>query len=126
MQEFTDREGALFADLARRIEPRVESVADNFVALIGQGLPAGQAASIRAALPALATDFLTGFLTKLAAGDPEAALEFAASFSDRVLKDQLRQPQCEPPLLGHIFAAVHAFGGVQAGAAQVSAGVTPG
>ena len=109
LNEFTEREAELFADLARRIEPRVESIASDCIFLISEGLPADQAALTRAALRGFATDFLTGFLNQLAAGDAKAALEFAASFIDRVLKDQLRQPQFEQPPLGHIFASAHAF-----------------
>lgn len=109
LKEFTEREAALFADLARRVELRVETVPDTCVYSISGTLPVGQAASMPSTLIALATDFLTGFLDKLAAGDPEAALVFTASLTERVFKDRFRQPQFEPPSLSQIFASAHAF-----------------
>ncbi len=90
---FSQPERDLMADIARRVLPNLDHIAERWAEAIQLNAPADKVAGMRQTLRSMSRPLLSGFFTHLAEGDPERALSYYQSFIEDVVRERLDEPE---------------------------------
>jgi PAS domain S-box-containing protein len=105
---FSNRERDLMAEVARRLLPNLERVADRWAEAIKLDAPADKLPGMRQTLRRMTVPFLSGFFEQLSAGNPEGALAGYRSFIEGVIRGQLDEPERQRATIEALFSSARA------------------
>jgi PAS domain S-box-containing protein len=105
---FSNRERNLMAEVARRLLPNLDRVAERWAEAIKLDAPPDKLPGMRQTLRGMTAPFLTGFFEQLSAGNPEGALAHYRSFIEGVIRGQLDEPERQRATIEALFSSARA------------------
>jgi len=111
---FSRRERDLMAEVARRVLPNLEHIAERWAEAIQLNAPADKIAGMRQTLRSMSRPLLSGFFTHLAEGDPERALAHYQSFIEGVIRERLDEPERQRTNIEGLFSSARIMRGMLA------------
>jgi signal transduction histidine kinase len=107
---FTSRERDLMAQVARRLLPNLERVAEQWAEGIQLDAPSDKIPRMRQTLRGMTVPFLLTFFERLAERDPKGALATHEAFIESVVRSQLEEPERQRATIDALFASARAVG----------------
>jgi PAS domain S-box-containing protein len=105
---FSNRERDLMAEVATRLLPNLERVAERWAEAIKLDAPADKLPGMRQTLRGMTVPFLSGFFEQLSERDPEGALAHYKSFIERTIRGQLDEPERQRATIEALFSSARA------------------
>ena len=102
---FSSHECNLMAEVARRLLPNLERVAERWADTIKLDAPADKLAGMRQTLRGMTVPFLTRFYEQLSERNPHGALAHYESFIENIIRSQLDEPEGQRATIDALFAA---------------------
>jgi signal transduction histidine kinase len=109
---FSHRECDLMAEVARRLLPHLERVAERWAEAIDLDAPADKLPGMRQTLRGMTVPFLSGFFEQLSERNPQGALAFYESFIESIIRGQLGEPECQRANIDALFSSARAVRGL--------------
>lgn len=109
---FSNRERDLMAEVARRLLPNLERIAETWAGAITLDAPADKLAGMRQTLRRMTVPFLGGFFEQLSARDPQGALERYESFIEDIIRNQLDEPERQRATIDALFSSARTVRGL--------------
>jgi signal transduction histidine kinase len=105
---FSNRERDLMAEVARRLLPNLERVAERWADAIELDAPADKLPGMRQTLRRMTVPFLSGFFEQLSECNPEGALAHYESFIESIIRSQLDEPERQRATIEALFSSARA------------------
>jgi hypothetical protein len=105
---FSNRERDLMAEVARRLLPNLERVAERWAEAIELDAPADKLQGMRQTLRGMMVPFLGSFFEYLSERNPRAALERYQSFIENIIRGQLDEPERQRATIDALFSSARA------------------
>jgi signal transduction histidine kinase len=105
---FSNRERDLMAEVARRLLPNLERVAERWAEAIELDAPADKLQGMRQTLRGMTVPFLGSFFEYLSERNPRAALERYQSFIENIIRGQLDEPERQRATIDALFSSARA------------------
>ena len=109
---FSNRECDLMAEVARRLLPNLELVAERWAEAIDLDAPADKLPGMRQTLRGMTVPFLSGFFEHLSERNPQGALALYESFIESIIRGQLGEPECQRANIDALFSSARAVRGL--------------
>ena len=109
---FSHRECDLMAEVARRLLPNLERVAERWAEAIDLDAPADKLPGMRQTLRGMTVPFLSGFFEQLSERNPQGALALYESFIESIVRGQLGEPECQRANIDALFSSARAVRGL--------------
>jgi signal transduction histidine kinase len=109
---FSHRECDLMAEVARRLLPHLERVAERWAEAIDLDAPADKLPGMRQTLRGMTVPFLSGFFEQLSERNPQGALALYESFIESIIRGQLGEPECQRANIDALFSSARAVRGL--------------
>jgi signal transduction histidine kinase len=109
---FSHRECDLMAEVARRLLPNLERVAERWAEAIDLDAPADKLPGMRQTLRGMTVPFLSGFFEQLSERNPQGALALYESFIESIIRGQLGEPECQRANIDALFSSARAVRGL--------------
>jgi signal transduction histidine kinase len=109
---FSNRECDLMAEVARRLLPNLERVAERWAEAIDLDAPADKLPGMRQTLRGMTVPFLSGFFEQLSERNPQGALALYESFIESIIRGQLGEPECQRANIDALFSSARAVRGL--------------
>ena len=101
---FNNRDRELMAEVAIRLLPNLERVAERWAEAIKLDAPADKLPGMRHTLRGMTIPFLSGFFERLSEGNPDAALAHFQSFIESTIRSQLDEPERQRATIEALFS----------------------
>ncbi len=105
---FNNRDRELMAEVAIRLLPNLERVAERWAEAIKLDAPADKLPGMRHTLRGMTIPFLSGFFERLSEGNPDAALAHFQSFIESTIRSQLDEPERQRATIEALFSSARA------------------
>ena len=105
---FSNRELDLMAEVARRLLPNLERVAERWAEAIELDAPADKLAGMRQTLRGMTVPFLGSFFEQLSERNPAGALVHYQSFIESIIRSQLDEPERQRATIEALFSSARA------------------
>jgi PAS domain S-box-containing protein len=105
---FNDRERDLMAEVAVRVLPNLEQVAERFAETTKLDAPADKLPGMRQTLRAMIIPLLRNFFEQLSERNPEGALAHYESLIERTVRSQLDEPERQRANIEALFSSARA------------------
>jgi PAS domain S-box-containing protein len=105
---FSNRDRDLMAQVARRLLPNLERVAERWAEAIKLDAPADKLPGMRRTLRGMTVPLLIGFFSQLSAGNPEGALAHYENFIENIIRGQLDEPARQHATIEALFSSAGA------------------
>ena len=109
---FSNRECDLMAEVASRLLPNLERVAERWADAIDLDAPADKLPGMRQTLRGMTVPFLSGFFEQLSERNPQGALALYESFIESIIRGQLGEPECQRANIDALFSSARAVRGL--------------
>ncbi len=109
---FSNRECDLMAEVARRLLPNLERVAERWAEAIDLDAPADKLPGMRQTLRGMTVPFLSSFFEQLSERNPQGALALYESFIESIIRGQLDEPECQRATIDALFSSARAVRGL--------------
>ncbi len=109
---FSNRERDLMAEVARRLLPNLERVAQRWAEAIELDAPADKLPGMRQTLRGMTVPFLGGFFEQLSKRNPQGALAHYESFIESIIRGQLDEPERQRATIDALFSSARAVRGL--------------
>jgi signal transduction histidine kinase len=105
---FSNRERDLMAEVARRLLPKLERVAERWAEAINLDAPADKLPRMRQTLREMTVPFLNSFFEQLSERNPQGALAHYEHFIESIVRGQLDEPERQRATLDALFSSARA------------------
>jgi signal transduction histidine kinase len=102
------------AEVARRLLPKLERVAERWAAAIALDAPADKLPRMRQTLRRMTVPFLNSFFEQLAERNPQGALACYQGFIESIIRGQLDEPERQRATIDALFSSARAVRGLLA------------
>ncbi len=109
---FSNRERDLMAEVARRLLPNLERVAEHWAEAIELEAPADKLPGMRQTLRGMTVPFLSTFFEQLTERNPHGALARYESFIEGIIRGQLDEPERQRATIDALFSSARAVRGL--------------
>ena len=109
---FSNRERDLMAEVARRLLPNLERVAESWAEAIDLDAPADKLPGMRQTLRGMTVPFLSSFFEQLSERNPQGALALYESFIESIIRGQLDEPERQRATIDALFSSARAVRGL--------------
>jgi len=111
---FSKSERDLMAEVARRLLPNLERVAERWAEAIELDAPADKLPGMRQTLRGMTVPFLSSFFGQLSERNPRGALAHYERFIESIIRGQLDEPERQRATLDALFSSARAVRGLLA------------
>jgi signal transduction histidine kinase len=105
---FSNRERDLMAEVARRLLPNLERVAERWAEAIKLDAPADKLPGMRQTLHGMTVPFLGNFFEQLSQRHPEGALAHYQNFIEQTIRSRLDEPERQHATIETLFSSARA------------------
>ena len=109
---FSNQERSLMAEVARRLLPNLERVAERWAEAIELDAPADKLPGMRQTLRGMTGPFLSAFFEELSERNPHGALARYKSFIESIIRGQLDEPERQRATIDALFSSARAVRGL--------------
>lgn len=109
---FSNRERDLMAEVARRLIPKLERVAESWAEAIELDAPADKLPRMRQTLREMIVPFLSSFFEQLSERNPQGALTHYEHFIESIVRGQLDEPERQRATIDALFSSARAVRGL--------------
>ncbi len=109
---FSNRERDLMAEVARRLLPNLERIAERWAEAIELAAPADKLPGMRQTLRGMTVPFLGNFFEQLSECNPEGALARYETFIESVIRGQLDEPERQRATIEALFSSARTVRGL--------------
>src|SRR5258708_37953165 len=96
------------AEVARRLLPNLEHVAECWAEAIKLDAPADKLPGMRETLRGMTVPFLSDFFGRLSERDPEVALAHSQNFIEHTIRSRLDEPERQHATIETLFSSARA------------------